>query len=79
MPISLRIPPEKEAVLREAAEKAGKTKTSIILEAVDEKLQPRQTREERIRAASGWLSAQEASQLRTDMGVFDVVDEGDWK
>ena len=38
MPISLRIPPQKETMIREAAAKAGKTKTAYILEAVDEKL-----------------------------------------
>ena len=37
MPISLRIPPEKEELIRRAAQKAGKTKTGFILEAVDEK------------------------------------------
>ncbi len=38
MPLSLRIPPEKESMIAEAARKAGKTKTAFILEAVDEKL-----------------------------------------
>ena len=31
MPISLRIPPEKEELIRRAAQKAGKTKTGFIL------------------------------------------------
>ena len=38
MPLSLRIPPEKEEMIRKAAAKAGKTKTAYILEAVDVKL-----------------------------------------
>jgi Protein of unknown function (DUF1778) len=38
MPLSLRIPPEKEKIINRAAAKAGKTKSAFILEAVDEKL-----------------------------------------
>ena len=38
MPISLRIPPEKEEMIKRVAVKTGKTKTALILEAVDEKL-----------------------------------------
>ena len=38
MPISLRIPSEKEKIIKRAASKAGKTKTAYILEAVYEKL-----------------------------------------
>ena len=36
MPISLRIPPKKEELINRAAQKAGKTKTGFILDAVDE-------------------------------------------
>jgi len=38
MPLSLRIPPEKEELIKKTALKAGKTKSAYILEAVDEKL-----------------------------------------
>jgi hypothetical protein len=38
MPISLRIPPEKEKIIQRFAKKAGTTKTAVILNAVDEKL-----------------------------------------
>ena len=78
MPISLRIPPKKEELISRAAEKAGKTKTGFILEAVDEKLQLVEKREEIIRKTAGWLSSQEASQLRDNLKVFDEIDEADW-
>ncbi len=38
MPLSLRIPPKKEDMIRKADIKAGKTKSAYILEALDEKL-----------------------------------------
>ena len=78
MPISLRIPPEKEELISRAAKKAGKTKTGFILEALDEKLQLVEKREEIIRKTAGWLSSQEASQLRDNLKVFDEIDEADW-
>ena len=79
MPISLRIPPKKEDLINRAAKKAGKTKTSFILDAVDEKLQLVEKREQTIRKAAGWLSAKEASQLKDDLKVFERVNEADWQ
>jgi hypothetical protein len=38
MPLSLRIPSDKEEMIRKVAARAGKSKTSFIVEAVDEKL-----------------------------------------
>jgi uncharacterized protein (DUF1778 family) len=38
MPVSLRIPSEKDEILKKAAAKSRKTKTAYILDAVDEKL-----------------------------------------
>ena len=38
MPVSLRIPSEKEEMLKKAAAKSKKTKTAYILDAIDEKL-----------------------------------------
>ena len=78
MPLSLRIPSEKERMIKRAASRAGKTKTAFILEAVDEKLGLTKTREEMIREMSGWLSRKEAEQLRKAVGVFGNVDEEDW-
>jgi len=79
MPISLRIPPKKEEMIRRAAKKAGKTKTGFILEAVDEKLGLTEDREQRIRKTAGWLGAEEASELKRHVKVFENVHEGDWE
>jgi uncharacterized protein (DUF1778 family) len=79
MPISLRIPPKKEELIRQAAKKAGKTKTSFILDAVDEKLQLVENREQIIRKTAGWLSRREASQLDDNLKVFEIIDEVDWQ
>lgn len=78
MPISIRISPQKEELIKKAAEKAGKTKTGFILAAVDEKLQLSESREQTIRKSAGWLSADEAHELRRDLGTFEEVHEGDW-
>jgi len=79
MPISLRIPPKKEELIRRAAKKAGKTKTAFILEAVNEKLQLTESREQIIRKAAGWLSQEEASELRDGLKIFEKIDEADWQ
>lgn len=78
MPISIRISSQKEELIRKAAEKAGKTKTGFILAAVDEKLQLSENREQIIRKTAGWLSADEACELRKDLETFEEVHEGDW-
>ena len=56
MPLSLRIPPKKEELIKKTALKAGKTKSAFILEAVDEKLGLVKNREKTIRELAGWLS-----------------------
>ena len=78
MAISLRIPPNKEILLRKFAEKTGKTKTSVILEAVDEKLGLQKNRKQLIRELAGWMSSDEAAELRDALCVFDQINEGDW-
>jgi len=78
MPLSLRIPQDKEALLKKTAEKAGKTKTAFILEAVDEKLGLSVDREKTIRELSGWMTHNEAEELRKTVEVFDKTYEGDW-
>jgi predicted DNA-binding protein len=35
MPLSLRIPPEKEKIIKIATKRAGKTKSAFIVEAID--------------------------------------------
>jgi hypothetical protein len=79
MPISLRIPPEKEKIIQKFAKKAGTTKTAVILSAVDEKLGLTKNREQTIRELAGWLSHEEASELREAIDVFSQIQEGDWE
>ncbi len=78
MPLSLRIPSEKEEKIKKAALKAGKTKTAFILDAVDEKLGLGKNREQMIRELAGWMSHDEATELRKDIEVFNRVNDGDW-
>jgi len=78
MPLSLRIPPKKEEVIRRAAAKAGMTKTAYILEAVDEKLGISKGRAQTIRDLAGWLSHEEAEELRELVEIFNRVDQEDW-
>ena len=78
MPLSLRIPPEKEKMITKAAMKAGKTKSAYILEAVDEKLGLVNDREKMIRKLAGWLSHDEAEELRKATEVFNQINDGDW-
>jgi hypothetical protein len=79
MPISLRIPPEKEKIIQRLAKKAGTTKTAVILNAVDEKLGLTKSREQTIRELAGWLSHDEANELRETLSVFGQIREGDWE
>ena len=78
MPVSLRIPLEKEEKIRKAAAKTGKTKTAYILEAVDEKLGLRKNREQIIRNLAGWMPHREAEELRKALEVFNKINQGDW-
>lgn len=70
MPIGLRIPSEKEEMIREMAARAGKSKTAYILEAIDEKLGLVEDREQTIRELTGWMSHEEAEELRASLEVF---------
>ena len=78
MPVSLRIPLEKEEKIRKAAAKSGKTKTAYILQAVDEKLGLQKTREQIIRELAGWMPHEEAEELRKAVEVFNTINPGDW-
>jgi uncharacterized protein (DUF1778 family) len=79
MPISLRITSEKEGKIKRAAGRAGKTKTGFILDAVDEKLGLLKNRERIIRESAGWLSHEEAEELRKTARTFSKIHRGDWK
>ena len=78
MPISLRIPPKKDEMIKKAAAKTGKTKTSFIIEAVDEKLGLIKNRKQTIREMAGWLSHDDTKQLRESLEHFNQINEGDW-
>ena len=78
MPISLRIPSEKDKIIKKAARRTGKTKTAYILEAVDEKLGVVKDRAQLVRELAGWLSHEEAEELREAVQIFEEVREEDW-
>ena len=78
MPVSLRIPSEKNEILKKAAAKSRKTKTAYNLEAVDEKLGLIKNRKQMIRKLAGWLSHEEAEELRESVRIFNQVNQGDW-
>lgn len=78
MPVSLRVPQEKVELIRKAAAKAGMSNTAFILEAIDEKLGIVNDREQTVREIAGWLSHEEAEELRQATGVFGEIHEGDW-
>ena len=78
LPVSLRIPLEKDEMLKKAAAKSRKTKTAYILDAVDEKLGLVKGREQIVRELAGWLSHKEAQELRKAVETFNKVKEGDW-
>ena len=78
MPLSLRIPLEKEKKLRKEAAKSGKTKTAYILEAVDEKLGLQKSREQVVKELAGWLPHKEAEELRKAVEIFNTIQQGDW-
>jgi uncharacterized protein (DUF1778 family) len=79
MPMSLRIPTQKENMIEKAAIKEKKTKTAFVIEAIDEKLGLVKDRESALRAFAGWLSSKEAEELRHATRVFEAIHEGDWK
>ncbi|MGD9288918.1 MAG: hypothetical protein PVG74_14995 [Desulfobacterales bacterium] len=79
MPISLRIPPEKEKIIQKFAKKTGTTKTAVIMSALDDKLGFTISREQLIRELAGWLSPEEANELRKTLAVFDQIHQGDWE
>ena len=78
MPLSLRIPTEKEKLIKTASKKAGKTKSAFIIEAIDEKLGLVKNRKETIRQLAGWLTHEEAEELRLSLDEFNQINEGEW-
>ena len=79
MPISLRIPESTQRLIQRAASKAGKTKTAVILEAVNEKLGIVRSREDLVRDMAGWLTREDAQELRESVESFREIDEEEWR
>jgi uncharacterized protein (DUF1778 family) len=78
MAISLRIPPEKERMIEKIIQEKGQTKTSFIMEAIDEKLCLKKDRKDLIRELAGWMSHEHASELREALSEFEKINEADW-
>lgn len=79
MPVSLRVPPETSAHLKSLAEKTGKTKTALIMEALNEKYPLKENRSQLIRELAGWMLPAECEALREAVADFDTTDEKDWQ
>lgn len=78
MPMSLRIPHEKEEILKKKAIESGKSKSALVIEALDEKLGIIKSRQHLIRELSGFLSPEDADELRKNTEVFSHINNGDW-
>ena len=65
-------------MIKDIAKKNQTTKTAVILQAVDEKLGLTKSREQTIRELAGWLTAEEACELRESVEIFNQINEGDW-
>ena len=66
-------------MIEKAAMKEKKSKTAFVIEAIDEKLGLVKNRENALRNFAGWLSSNEAGELRRAASVFETIYEGDWK
>ena len=62
---------EEGKIIKKSAAKSKKTKTAYILEAVDENLGLVKNREQVVRELAGWLSHEEAQELRRAVAVFE--------
>lgn len=78
MHVSLRVPPETSALLTSLAKKTGKTKTALIIEALEEKYALKKSRSQTVRDLAGWMSPEESDALRNAVADFDKVDDKDW-
>ena len=78
MQISLRVPPKTGDRLKALEAETGKTKTALILEALQEKYEPRTDRSKLVRDLAGWMSKSECEELRKTVAEFDTIDDEDW-
>ncbi|MBC2741635.1 MAG: hypothetical protein HGJ93_00925 [Desulfosarcina sp.] len=61
------------------AEKTGKTRTALIIEALDEKYALKKNRSQLVRELAGWMPPAECEALRNAVADFDTVDDKDWQ
>jgi hypothetical protein len=66
-------------MIKKAIRKSGKTKTAFILEVVDEKLGLINSREQTIMELAGWMSHEEAKELRDAIDIFNKIQQGNWE
>jgi hypothetical protein len=64
--------------LQVLAVKTGKTKTALILEALNEKYTPKKDRSQLIRNLAGWMPKTECNALRYVVSVLSAADEIYW-
>jgi predicted transcriptional regulator len=79
MQISLRVPPKTGKRLKSLEAQTGKTKTSLILEALQEKYEPQTSRSQLIRELAGWMSKSECDELRETVDEFNTINDEDWR
>ena len=79
MQVSLRVPPKTGKHLKALAQKTGKTKTALILEALSEKYEPKRDRSQLVRDLAGWMSKTECAELRDSVEHFNEIDGEDWQ
>lgn len=78
MQVSLRVPPVTSALLESLVKKTGKTKTDLILEALNEKYVLKKSRSQLVLDLAGWMPQAESDALRLAVADFDKVDDKDW-
>ena len=61
-------------MIKKSTAKGKKTKMAYILEAVDEKLGLVKNRERLVRELAGWLSHEQAQELRKTVETFNKVE-----
>ena len=78
MQVSLRVPPKTGDRLNSLARKTGKTKSALIMEALDEKYCPKKDRAQLVRELSGWMPKTDCNELREAVSAFNTVNDEDW-
>ncbi len=79
MPPDRKKPIEKDRSIRIAAQKAGKSKSAFVAEAMDDKPSVEKSKERKIRDLADWATSEEIEDLREALEIFDKIDEGDWE